>query len=96
MGYAGVPRGTPGYRSSTVPAAKVILALEEWLPKYTEKNTSGQSAPQCHISAIQSGWSYRPAFPSATTEIYIDIRCNPRSTPSSVKAQFAEIIETIK
>ena len=96
MGYAGVPRGTPGYRSSTVPAAKVMLALEEWLPKYTEKNTSGQCAPQGHISAIKSGWSYRPAFPSATTEIYIDIRCNPRSSPSSVKAQFAEIIETIR
>lgn len=96
MGYAGVPRGTPGYRSSLVPAAKVLLALEEWLPQYTEKNTSGQCAPQGHVSALRAGWPYRPAFPSATTEIYVDIRCNPRSSPASVKAQFGEAIEAIR
>jgi acetylornithine deacetylase/succinyl-diaminopimelate desuccinylase-like protein len=96
MNYAGIPRGTPGFRSSLVPAAKVLLALEEWLPEYTKRNTSGQCAPEGNISAIRAGWPYRPAFPSATTEIYLDIRVNPRSSPAKVRAQFAEAIDAIK
>jgi acetylornithine deacetylase/succinyl-diaminopimelate desuccinylase-like protein len=95
MGYAGIPRGVPGYRSSIVPAAKVILALEEWLPEYARLNTSGQCAPQGHVSAVRAGWPHRPSFPSAATEIYLDIRCNPRSSPAEVRAQFANIMVKI-
>jgi acetylornithine deacetylase/succinyl-diaminopimelate desuccinylase-like protein len=32
------------------------------------------------------------SFPSATTEIYLDVRCNPRTPPAEVKAQFEEAI----
>lgn len=87
LGYAGVPRETPGFRSSIVPAARVILALEDWLPKYTQANTSGVVRPDGWISALRAGWPERPAFPSAATEIYFDVRVNPRTTPAEVKAQ---------
>lgn len=87
LGYAGVPRGTPGFRSSIVPAARVILALEDWLPQYTDSNTSGVIRPDGWISALRSGWPERPAFPSAATEIYFDVRINPRTSPGEVKAQ---------
>ena len=96
LGYAGVPRGTPGFRSSIVPAARVILELEEWLPKYTERNTSGVVRPDGWISALRSGWPDRPAFPSAATEIYFDVRINPRTTPAEVKAQVGEFINSLE
>ena len=96
LGYAGVPRGTPGFRSSIVPAAEVILALEEWLPQYTERNTSGIVRPDGWISAVRGGWPERPAFPSAATEIYFDVRVNPRSTPAQVRAEFAEFMQELR
>ena len=95
LGYAGVPRGTPGFRSSIVPAAEIILALEEWLPEYTERNTSGVVRPDGWISALRSGWPERPAFPSAATEIYFDVRINPRTSPANVKAQVAEFMDSL-
>jgi hypothetical protein len=95
MGYAGMPRGRPNFRSSIVPAARVILELEDWLPRYTERNSSGQVAPNGWISAVRSGWPDRASFPSATTEIYLDVRCNPRTPPAEVKSQFEEAIVDI-
>jgi acetylornithine deacetylase/succinyl-diaminopimelate desuccinylase-like protein len=95
LGYAGMPHGLPRFRSSIVPAAKVILEIEDWLPRYTERNSSGQVSPQGWISTLRSGWPDRVAFPSATTEIYLDIRCNPRTPPAEVKAQFEEALDGI-
>ena len=92
LGYAGVPRGTPGFRSSIVPAAELITALEVWLQEYTVRNTSGVVRPDGWISALRSGCPNRPAFPSAATEIYFDVRINPRTSPAEVKAQFADFM----
>ena len=96
MGYAGMMRGIPGFRSSIVPAAAVISELEAWLPEYAERNSSGQIMPNGWVASVQSGWPERVAFPSATTEIYLDIRCSPRTPPAEVAAQFAEAIEAIR
>jgi acetylornithine deacetylase/succinyl-diaminopimelate desuccinylase-like protein len=95
LGYAGMPHGLARFRSSIVPAAKLILALQDWLPRYTEDNSSGQVAPQGWIAAVRSGWPDRVSFPSATTEVYLDIRCNPRTPPAEVKAQFAQALADI-
>ncbi|MGE0744641.1 MAG: M20 family metallopeptidase [Rhodospirillales bacterium] len=95
MGYAGMPHNIPRFRSSIVPAAKVILALQEWLPRYTERNSAGQVAPQGWIATVRSGWAERVSFPSATTEIYLDVRCHPRTPPAEVRAQFEEAIADI-
>lgn len=95
MGYAGMPHNIPRFRSSIVPAAKVILALQEWLPKYTERNSAGQVAPQGWIATVRSGWPERVSFPSATTEVYLDVRCHPRTPPAEVRAQFEEAIADI-
>ena len=96
MGYAGIARGVPGFRSSIVPAASVIAELEEWLPGYAERNSSGQVTPHGWIAAVRGGWPDRVAFPSAATEIYLDIRCNPRTPPAEVAAQFGEAIDAIR
>ncbi|MEM1110683.1 MAG: acetylornithine deacetylase [Pseudomonadota bacterium] len=95
LGYAGVPRDTPGFRSSIVPAARVILALEDWLPQYTDANTSGIVRPDGWISALRAGWPERPAFPSAATEIYFDVRVSPRTPPADVKAQVDAFLSSL-
>ena len=89
LGYAGVPRGLPAFRSSIVPSARVIEALEDWLNVYADRNTSGQIKPYGWIGGVRGGWPGRPAFPTAATEIFFDVRINPRTTPGEVKAQFA-------
>jgi acetylornithine deacetylase/succinyl-diaminopimelate desuccinylase-like protein len=96
MGYAGMTRTFPNFRNSVVHAARFVLALEEWLPQYQARNTSGLCAPQGAIAAICGGWPHKPAFPSAATEVYIDLRCNPRTSPAAVQAQFAEAIQAIR
>ena len=96
MCYAGMMRGIPGFRSSIVPAATVITEFEAWLPEYAERNSSGQIMPNGWVAGVQSGWPERVAFPSATTEIYLDIRCSPRTPPAEVAAQFGEAVEAIR
>ena len=93
FGYAGITRGTPGFRSSIVPAATVIQEIEAWLPQYTARNTAGTVLPEAWISAVRSGDPDKPAFPTATTEIFLDLRINPRTSPAEVRAQFADFIE---
>jgi acetylornithine deacetylase/succinyl-diaminopimelate desuccinylase-like protein len=96
LGYAGIARSTPGYKDSIVSAAELIRQIEAWIPEYTGRNSSGEIAPEGHISAVRGGWPERPAFPSATTEIFLDLRCNPRTSPAEVKAQFAEAMRMIR
>ncbi|CAM2960765.1 acetylornithine deacetylase [Prescottella defluvii] len=96
FGYAGITRGTAGFRSSIVPAATVVQEIEAWLPEYTARNTSGSTVPEGWISAVRSGNPDKPAFPSATTEIYLDVRVNPRVTPGDVRHQFAQLIDGIR
>lgn len=96
LGYAGVPHDTPGFRSSVVPSATVIQALQEWILAYTQRNTSGVIEPHGWISGVRSGDVERPAFPSAVTEIFFDVRINPRVSPGDVRAQFAEFIDDLR
>ncbi|MFC0303903.1 M20 family metallopeptidase [Rhizorhabdus histidinilytica] len=91
-GYAGVPRGTPGFRSSILPAARIIPELEQWLIDYADRNMSGVVKPHGWIAGIRSGSVERPSFPSAVTEIFFDVRINPRTSPAEVKAQFARFV----
>lgn len=95
MGYAGMPRGRPGFEGSIVPAAKLVLELEDWLPKYAERNSSGQVTPHGWMTSMRAGWSDRFAFPSATTEIFLDVRVNPRTPPAEVAAQFGAALADI-
>ncbi len=95
MGYAGIPRGVPEFRSSIVPGARVILELEEWLSRYPEAHMSTQIKPEGWVSAVRSGWPEKPAFPSAACEIYLDIRTNPDQSMAEVEAEFAGVMRDI-
>jgi acetylornithine deacetylase/succinyl-diaminopimelate desuccinylase-like protein len=96
LGYAGITRGTPGFRSSIVPAATVIQEIEDWLPRYTARNRDGFVNPEGWISAVRAGDPDRPSFPSATAEIFLDVRISPRTSPAQVRFQFHELMESIK
>ncbi len=92
LGYSGLPRGIPGFRSSIVPAAKVILALEQWLIEYPARHETEQVRPEGWIAATRAGWPDKPAFPSATTELFLDIRTNPDQTSISVKKELDDFL----
>lgn len=96
FGYAGFTRGMPGVHSSIVPAATVITELENWLPEYTARNTVGAVLPEAWISAVRSGDPDKPAFPSATTEIFLDLRIDPRTSPGEVRHQFAQFMAGLR
>lgn len=96
LGYAGVPHNLPSFRSSVIPAATVIQELQAWILDYTERNTSGVIKPHGWIAGVRGGDVERPAFPSAVTEIFFDVRVNPRVSPASVKAQFADFVEDLR
>jgi succinyl-diaminopimelate desuccinylase len=62
-------------------AAALVPLLEEWFKEYSARHTDGLVAPQAAVGAIEGGWTYKPAFPPAACDLYIDMRINPRSTP---------------
>lgn len=95
MGYAGIPRGVPEFRSSIVPGARVILDLEEWLSSYPDTHLSTQIKPEGWVSAVRGGWVDKPAFPSAACEIYLDVRTNPDQSMAEVEAEFSSVMRAI-
>jgi acetylornithine deacetylase/succinyl-diaminopimelate desuccinylase-like protein len=95
MGYAGIPRGTPGFTSSIVPAARLILELEQWLTGYPARHETGQVRPEGWIAAIRSGWPDKPAFPAAACEIHLDLRTNPDQSMDAVAAEFSAAMHGI-
>lgn len=96
LGYAGVPRDIPGFRSSVGAMATVIPELEKWIIEYAERNTSGVVKPHGWIAGVRGGDPERPAFPSFLTELFFDVRVNPRTSPADVKAQFANFVADLK
>src|SRR5207244_9035892 len=69
MGYAGMTRSFANFRNAIVHAATFVLALEEWLPIYQERNTSGLCDPQGAIGDICGGWLSTPAFSCSETGV---------------------------
>ena len=61
---------------------------QDWLPRYVKENTSGQIEPWGWISGVRGGWPDKPAFPTALTEIFLDLRITPRTSPAEVERQF--------
>ncbi|MCZ6896068.1 MAG: acetylornithine deacetylase, partial [Gammaproteobacteria bacterium] len=95
MGYSGIPRGIPEFRSSIVPGARVILDLEKWLSEYPEGHMSAQIKPEGWIAAVRAGWPDKPAFPSAACEIYVDLRTNPDQSMAEIEAEFGAAMREI-
>ena len=95
LGYTGVRHVVRG-RNPIVDAAKVVTLLEEWFPKYSERNTSGLVSPQGSVNVIEAGWAYKPAFIPAVCNLYVDLRISPRTDPVDAKRQFEAAISEIR
>jgi acetylornithine deacetylase/succinyl-diaminopimelate desuccinylase-like protein len=95
LGYTGVRHVVSG-RNPIVDAAKVITMLEEWFPKYSQRNTSGLVSPQGSVNVIEAGWSHKPAFIPAVCNLYVDLRISPRTDPIDAKRQFEAAISEIR
>jgi len=95
LGYTGIRHIVP-YKNPIVDAATVIAGLEEWFPRYSARHTSGLVAPQGSIGAIRGGWTHKPAFVPAATDLYVDIRVSPRSDPLQVKRELGQALAEIQ
>jgi len=96
LAYAGSPRTVAGDRSSILPAAVLIPEIDQWIREYTARNVANTLSPEGKITALRAGWLDRFAYSSATTEIYVDVRCTPAMTLGEVNAQFSAGMETIR
>jgi acetylornithine deacetylase/succinyl-diaminopimelate desuccinylase-like protein len=88
MSYTGIRHKGP-YRSPVVAAAKVVDAIEAWLPEYTAANTSGLVAPQGAVNAIRAGDPEIGSFTPARAELLLDLRIGPRSSAAEAQAALA-------
>lgn len=76
-------------------AGKVIAALEEWFPEWTERHRSGLVAPQGVVSFIEAGWERMPAFVPAVCRFRVDLRLSPRTSPHEADAAFSDCLRAI-
>ena len=77
-------------------AGALIPMLEKWFAEYSARHTDGLVAPQAAIGAIEGGWTYKPAFPPAACDLYIDMRISPRSTPMEVWRELNAALRSIQ
>lgn len=95
LGYAGV-RGAPTMRNAIIPAADIILRIDRWLADYADRHQAGQIRPEGAVSAVHGGWQDRPAFPSATASILVDIRLTPTQTVADVVEEFGAFLNELR
>jgi acetylornithine deacetylase/succinyl-diaminopimelate desuccinylase-like protein len=91
MSYTGIRHKGP-YRSPIVAAAKVIEAIEAWLPEYTAANTSGLVAPQGAVNAIRSGDAGVGSFTPMRAELLLDLRISPRGSVEEAQAGLEKLL----
>jgi acetylornithine deacetylase/succinyl-diaminopimelate desuccinylase-like protein len=93
--YVGSRHRLP-YRNPIVGAARVVEALETWLPEYSKKNASGLVTPQGQVGYIVGGWEQTASLSPAACRLLIDLRISPRTTPTEAKHQFAALMDRIR
>jgi acetylornithine deacetylase/succinyl-diaminopimelate desuccinylase-like protein len=91
MSYTGIRHKGP-YRSPIVAAAKVVEAIEAWLPEYTAAASDGLVAPQGAVNAIRAGDPGVGSFTPARAELLLDVRIGPRDTAANVQRGLEEAL----
>ena len=75
---------------------KVIQAIEEWAPRYTEAHASELTKPQVMVGAIESGWPYKPSTCPAVCNLYVDVRLAPGQAPGEAIQEFGRVLSELK
>jgi acetylornithine deacetylase/succinyl-diaminopimelate desuccinylase-like protein len=95
VNYTGIRHKGP-YRDPIVLAARLVTALEAWLPEYTAEASGGLVAPQGSINAISAGSPHRASFVPATCTLHLDLRPAPGVTADELQARLAAALEAIR
>ena len=90
--YAGLRHVSP-HRNPLTDAARLIIALEEWIPEYTAKHESGQILPQGAVGAVEGGWPHKPEFIPDIARIYVSFNTNSKTTPLQMRRIFGGFID---
>lgn len=94
LGYAGARHILPD--PNPIPhVARVIDAIEAWIPQYAARNSSGLVEPWGGISVINGGWPGRPLIAPAAIDLIVDLRLSPRSTVPDVLREFRSMLAEV-
>jgi len=89
--YVGSRHRIP-FRSALADAADVVLALEEWAPRWAAEQSTSLVSPQAVVSAVDSGGTAQLAGTPAVVRVLLDVRLAPgTSGPQAVRAVRAEL-----
>ena len=90
ISYTGI-RHKGVYDSPIVKAARLVTAIEEWLPAWTESTKAGLVAPQGAVNAIRAGDFGVGSFTPSRAELLLDLRVPPGMTGEQVVERVREI-----
>lgn len=89
--YVGSRHRLP-YSNAVASAARVTIALEEWLAAYAERHQHGTMEPQGIVSSVQGGIDRLAASTAAQVRLRLDLRLTTRQTvPEVVREVRAEL-----
>lgn len=73
-------------------AAKLAQAIEAWAPEYGQRHRGELVYPNVTVSAIESGYPYKPTFVPGICNLYVDVRLTPGLLPMQARREFEELL----
>ena len=83
-------------KNAIVRGARIVDAINRWIPGYQAKHTKGQFYPRVNIAAIEGGWPWRGARSPDTCAIYVDVRTPPDLLPVDVLREVRTVVADIR
>ncbi len=77
-------------------AARLAQAIEAWAPAYGERHRGELVYPNVTVSAIESGYPYKPTFVPGLCNLYVDVRLTPGLLPLQARREFEALLAAEK
>ena len=87
-------RATRPYRVLT-DTARIIVALDQWSQRYLESASGGTARPPMAVGSVRAGAPHKPNWSPAISEIFLDIRPAPWTSPSEINHLFHDVMSGI-
>jgi acetylornithine deacetylase/succinyl-diaminopimelate desuccinylase-like protein len=75
--------------------ARIIMALDKWSQEFREKAKGGTYRPSMAIGSVRAGAPNKPNWSPAISEIFLDMRPAPWTSPSEVNHIFHDTMTKI-
>ena len=72
--------------------ARIIMALDKWSQEFREKAKGGTYRPSMAIGSVRAGAPNKPNWSPAISELFLDMRPAPWTSPSEVNHIFHDTI----